>query len=300
MATFSNLFYPEKPIVFVCKSCDFVSSNKKDYNRHLDTKKHIVNQFQPCLPKKTPYDCPCGKSYRDKSGLWRHKKKCENSEASEEQTKMMETEKIIQYLIQENAEFKQLLMDQNKQMIELAKNSGNTHNTTNNNSFNLNFFLNETCKNALNIMDFVNQLQVGIKDLEETSRLGFADGISQIFINGLKNLDISYRPVHCSDFKREILYIKSDDQWNKENEEKSLLTNAIKHIAHKNMTQIPLWQEANPEYNNPQSKQNDRYIKLINSSMSGSTKEEQQQNICKIIRNVTKEVVIDKKQKYEH
>ena len=182
-------------------------------------------------------------------------------------------------------------------MIELAKNSG-TYNTTNN-SFNLNIFLNETCKNALNIMDFVNQLQVGVKDLEETGRLGYADGISQIFINGLKNLDISNRPVHCSDFKREIIYIKNDDQWNKDNEEKSLLTNAIKHIAHKNIKQIPLWQQANPEYNNPESKQNDRYLKLICNVMSGSSKEEQDQNICKIIRNVTKEVVIDKKQKYD-
>jgi hypothetical protein len=209
---------------------------------------------------------------------------------------MNETEALIQYLMKENTEFKQLILDQNKQMIEMAKNTGNNNNnTTNNNSFNLNVFLNETCKNALNIMDFVNQLHIGIKDLEETGRLGFSDGVSKIFINGLKELDVSLRPVHCSDLKRETLYIKNDDQWNKENEEKTILTNAIKHVAHKNMKQIPSWQKENPDYNNPDSKQNDKYMKLIYNSMSGSTVEEQQQNICKVIKNVTKEVVIDKK-----
>lgn len=197
--------------------------------------------------------------------------------------------------MKENSEFKQLILDQNKQMIEMAKNAGNNNNnTTHNNSFNLNLFLNETCKNALNIMDFVNQLQVGIKDLEETGRLGFSDGVSKIFINGLKELDVSLRPVHCSDLKRETLYIKNGDQWNKENEEKSILANAIKHVAHKNMKQIPSWQKANPDYNNPESKQNDKYMKLVFNSMSGSTVEEQQQNINKVIKNVTKEVVIDK------
>jgi hypothetical protein len=312
MSTGGNLFYPEKPIVFLCEICDFNTCNRKDYTRHLETKKHFLNQvhkFSIDIIKKTPYECKCGKMYKDKSGLWRHKKKCALQYSPEETDKtfdinhqvyepekLKETETLIQYLIKENAEFKQLLMDQNKQMIELAKNAGsNNTTTTNNNSFNLNFFLNETCKNALNIMDFVNQLQIGIKELEETGRLGFTDGISQIFINGLKDLDISQRPVHCSDFKREILYIKNDDQWNKENEEKTLLTNAIKYVAHKNIKQIPVWQEANPGYNDPDSKQSDKYMKLIYNSMSGSTKEEQQQNICKIIKNVTKEVIIDKK-----
>ena len=308
MAINLPFFTQEKPSKFVCDICHFITCNKKDFNRHLMTKKHLGNQSQLLTTKKTPYGCKCGKFYKDKSGLWRHKKKCGNEESDnfdeketekfQESEKIQETEKLIQYLMKENADFKQLLMDQNKQMMELAKNAGATHNTTNN-SFNLNFFLNETCKNALNIMDFVNQLQVGVKELEETGRLGFADGISQIFINGLKDLDVSNRPVHCSDFKREILYIKNDNQWNKENEDKSILTNAIKHIAHKNIKQIPLWQKANPEYNNPESKQNDRYLKLICNVMSGSTKEEQEQNIGKIIKNVTKEVIIDKKQKYE-
>ena len=298
MAIYGNNLNKKTPNIFTCNICDFNSANKKDFNRHLQTQKHLSNVKQSIImqnsqnPQKNPYECSCGKNYKDNSGLWRHKKKC----AKELHTNINETEALIQYLMKENSEFKQLILDQNKQMIEMAKNAGNNNNnTTNNNSFNLNLFLNETCKNALNIMDFVNQLQVGIKDLEETGRLGFSDGVSKIFINGLKELDVSLRPVHCSDLKRETLYIKNDDQWNKENEEKSILTNAIKHVAHKNMKQIPTWQKANPEYNNPDSKQNDKYMKLIYNTMSGSTVEEQQQNICKVIKNVTREVVIDKK-----
>jgi hypothetical protein len=298
MAIFGNNLNKKTPNFFTCNICDFNSANKKDFSRHLQTQKHLSNVKQSIImpnsqnPQKNPYECSCGKNYKDNSGLWRHKKKC----AKESPTNINETEALIQYLMKENSEFKQLILDQNKQMIEMAKNAGNNNNnTTNNNSFNLNLFLNETCKNALNIMDFVNQLQVGIKDLEETGRLGFSDGVSKIFINGLKELDVSLRPVHCSDLKRETLYIKNDDQWNKENEEKSILTNAIKHVAHKNMKQIPTWQKANPEYNNPDSKQNDKYMKLIYNTMSGSTVEEQQQNICKVIKNVTREVVIDKK-----
>ena len=303
MAINSDNLTQKKPNIFTCKFCDFNTLNKKDFNRHLQTIKHLSNN-NTCgsmqKPQKNPHSCSCGKVYKDNSGLWRHKKKCLHDDKIEitiqdETQKGTETDALIQYLMKENNEFKQLILDQNKQMIEMAKNAGYNNNNTTNNSFNLNLFLNETCKNALNIMDFVNQLQVGIKELEETGRLGFSDGVSKIFINGLKDLDVSLRPVHCSDLKRETLYIKNDDQWNKENEDKTILTNAIKHVAHKNMKQIPLWQKANPEYNNPESKQNDRYMKLILNTMSGSTKEEQQQNINKVIRNVSKEVIIDKK-----
>ena len=210
----------------------------------------------------------------------------------------LKQQKLIEYLLKENSEFKQFMIDQNKHMFELAKNAGNNNNSNsnsnNNNSFNLNFFLNETCKNAMNIMDFVNQLQVGIKDLEETGRLGFAEGISKIFINGLKQIDINDRPIHCSDFKRETLYIKSNNEWNKETEDKTILTNAIKHVAHKNITQISEWTKNHPEYNDSYSKQNDKYLKIVSESMSGSTKEETNKNYNKIIKKIVKETVIDK------
>jgi hypothetical protein len=194
------------------------------------------------------------------------------------------------------------MIDQNKQMLELAKNSAGHHNTNtninntnnNNNHFNLNVFLNETCKDAMNIMEFVEQLQVSVKDLEETGRLGYAEGISKIFINGLKQINISDRPIHCADSKREIVYIKDKNQWTKEDDNKSLLTNAIKHVAHKNMRQIREWTKVNPEYNDSSSKQNDRYLKIVSNSMNGSTEEETNKNYNKIIKNITKETVIEK------
>ena len=204
-------------------------------------------------------------------------------------------QQLVEYLLKENSEFKQLMIEQNKQMIELAQNAGNNNNIHNtNNNFNLNFFLNETCKNAMNIMDFVSQLQVGIKELEDTGRLGFAEGISKIFINGLKEMDVSDRPIHCSDSKREVVYIKDKDQWNKESDEKIILTNAIKQVARKNIRQISEWTKENPEFNDSDSKQNDRYLRIVSNSMNGINEEETNKNYNKIIKNIVKETVINK------
>jgi hypothetical protein len=230
------------------------------------------------------------------SSLCKHKKTCIDPVVLNND--LDNPENLIKYLMKENAEFKQLLIDQNKQMIELAKNAGhivtNNNNTTNNNNFNLSVYLNETCKDALNIMDFVNQLQVGIKDLEETGRLGFANGISQIFINGLKQIDINNRPVHCSDLKRETLYIKNNNEWNKEDGERKVLTSAIKHVVNKNIKQIPEWTKVHPDFNDSDSKQNDRYLQIVMESMSGSSQEEANKNYNKIIKNIAKETVIHK------
>ena len=303
----SNNFTPKLPKIFSCELCDFHTSNKKDFKRHNETLKHNCNIKQSesmNVSQNYPkYSCICGKEYKDNSGLWRHKKKCsdevgltnlKNDLANEEKQ-----QQLIEYLLRENSEFKQMMLEQQKYMIELAKNAGhnttNSHNTTNNNqSFNLQFFLNETCKDAMNIMDFVSQLQVGNTDLEETGRLGFANGISKIFINGLKQINISDRPIHCSDLKRETLYIKNNNEWNKEDEEKKLLTNAIKHVAHKGIKQISTWTKENPGFNDPESKVNDRYLKIVSESMSGSTQDETYKNYTKIIKNIVKETVIDK------
>ena len=325
METLGNQIMPKICPKFYCEYCDYGTSKKSSFTNHCASDKHrnhlqgnslptFGNQIMPKLCSCT-YSCSiCHKEFKNRSGLWKHKQKCEtikepntNSETNIKETNIKETniketniketeaKELIQYLMKENSEFKQLIIEQNKQMIELAKNSGNNNNnTTNNNNFNLNFFLNETCKNAMNIMDFVNQLQVGSKDLEETGRLGFAEGISKIFINGLKQIDINDRPVHCSDSKRETLYIKDNNQWNKENEDKTILTNALKHVAHKNMKQISEWTKEHPEYNDYDSKQNDRYLKIVSEAMSGSSKEETNKNYNKIIKNIAKETIIDK------
>jgi hypothetical protein len=311
METLGDKIQPNSAFRFYCKNCDYGTVKKSNYDTHLISDKHkrvtIRLQMGQCPAKNQPdtcetFICSCGKNYQHRQGLWRHKKKClyitsiqQNLEDLKTQDKQQQ---LIEYLMKENSEFKHLMIEQNKQMIELSKNSGN-HNITNNtinsnNSFNLNVFLNETCKNAMNIMDFVNQLQVGLKDLEETGRLGFAEGISKIIINGLKQMDISDRPIHCSDSKREVVYIKDKNQWSKEDEDKTILTNAIKHVAHKNMKKISEWTKEHSEFNDSSSKQNDKYLKIVSESMSGSTQEETNKNYNKIIKNIAKETIIDK------
>jgi hypothetical protein len=264
---------------FECLKCNFICSKKGDWNRHLLRPKHKNLTFGDALvTEKTPnYICECGKEYQSRNGLWSHKKKCNNNNEQKE---------LIKFLMKENYEFKQLMIEQNKTIAEMAKNSG-----INNNNFNLNFYLNETCKNAMNIMDFVNQLNVSINDLEDTGRLGYVNGISKIFINGLKQINVNERPIHCSDLKRETIYIKDNNEWNKD---KTILTNAIKHVAHKNMKQIPEWIKYHPEYNDSDSKQNDRYLQIVSESMSGSSELETNKNYSKIIKNIVKETVIDK------
>ena len=306
---------------FYCGFCDFTCSKKGDWSRHIVRPKHIENQERiqtnmlntSKTSNHNKYVCECGNNYSYHSGLYKHKKKCTYIHQKYEPTfndlkSHEKQQELIEYLLKENSEFKQLMIDQNKQMLELAKNSVG-HNTTSNvinnnsnnnnsnntnNNFNLQFFLNETCKDAMNIMEFVDQLQVSVKDLEETGRLGYSEGISKIFINGLKQINISDRPIHCADSKREVVYIKDKNQWNKEDGNKSLLTNAIKHVAHKNMKQIKEWTKVNPEYNDSSSKQNDRYLKIVSNSMNGLTEEEASKNYNKIIKNITKETVIEK------
>jgi hypothetical protein len=272
----------------------------KKHNKSIICKKNLPKICQKFYCEN------CDKIYKDNSGLWRHKKKCVIINTPQTLLPTIEDlkshdkqQELIEYLLKENSEFKQMMIEQTKNMVEIAKNSGNNNNNTtsnivNNNNFNLNLFLNETCKNAMNIMDFVNQLQVGINDLEETGRLGFSEGIAKIFVNGLKQMDVSDRPIHCSDSKREIVYIKDKNQWNKESEDKTLLTNAIKHVACKNMKQISEWTKDHPEYNDSTSKQNDKYLKIVCESMSGSSKEETSKNYNKIIKSIIKETIIDK------
>ena len=298
---------------FYCEYCDYTTSKKYNFDAHNATDKHkrvtngdkkgqklefsssemLENKQLFCHDIISKYICECGKEYCHRQGLWRHKKKCKEQDVA---NILKDQTELIQYLMKENSEFKQLMLEQNKQMIQLAKNSGHhNNNTTNNNQqFNLNFYLNETCKNAMNIMDFVSQLNVSIKDLEDTGRLGYVNGISKIFINGLKQMNVNDRPIHCSDLKRETLYIKDNNEWNKDSDDKAILTNAIKHVANKNMKQIPEWTKLHPDFKDSSSKENDRYLKIVSEAMSGTTEEESKKNYTKIVKNIVKETVIDK------
>jgi len=276
MEVFSDKKTSKNIFKFYCKFCDFGCHKKGDWNRHIQRGKHLkLTQSDIMVTEKTStHICDrCYKKYLSRNGLWKHKQQCIQNTAEKNKKEETTSDKdLIQFLMKVSSEFKQLILEQSKTMNELAKKAGNNNNNTNNNNqqFNLNFYLNKTCKNAMNIMDFVSQLQVAIKDLEETGRLGYAEGISKIFINGLKQMNVTDRPIHCSDVKRETLYIKDNNEWNKETENKIILTNAIKHVAHKNMKNISEWTKENPEYNEPTTKVNDKYLMIVSESMSGS------------------------------
>ena len=304
----SNDFTPKSPTIFICEKCDFSSSQKKDFKRHMLTKKHNNNDcqyFSIEKPKKTPYECMCGKIYKDNSGLWRHKQKCKtniiNNDNESTDTELTDKQ-IIMMLIKDNSEFKNMMIEQHKSLIEIAKekapiNSTNSNNNTsncNNKIFNLQVYLNETCKDAINLTDFVDSIKVQIKDLEKVGEKGYSEGVSKIFIDNLNQLQKKLRPIHCSDSKRETIYIKENNQWTKDDDNKTILTKAIKQVANKNIKKITDWQKLNPLYKDSSSKQNDRYLKIVLNSMSGSTQEEAEKNYEKIVKNVIKETIIDK------
>jgi hypothetical protein len=304
-----TIFTPKILQKFTCDFCYYSSSNKKDYSKHLLTLKHKKNEngnqmetletnngkqkSQKSQKSQDVFACEfCEREYKNKSGLWKHNKKCQDKKEEPKDVELIG--KLIQQnmdLVSQNQEFKQMMIEQNKTIIELANKTTivNNNNTTNNNKFNLNIFLNEKCKDALNIMDFVNSLQLQLEDLEETGRLGYIQGISRIFINGLKQLDVCKRPIHCSDAKRETLYIKDNDSWEKEDDDKKKITRAIRHVSIRNAKQIGEWTKGNKGYNDSANKKNDKYLKLVSEANGGEPEE-----INKIIKTISTNVTIDK------
>ncbi len=295
---------------FYCSICDYTTCKNSDYQKHLITSKHINSyndlQNNDKLSQKVAkkFICECGKGYKHRQGLSYHKKTCdtkpENITMSVEE-KTLENNQysgdLILELLKQNQEFKELIIEQNKQMLEMSKDrnitNNITQNNTNNNKFNLNVFLNETCKDALNLSDFLESLILTLTDFENFGPLGYCGGISNILIKGLNNLDISKRPIHCSDLKREVIHIKNNDTWHKD-EDKQQMIKAIKAIEHKNVKQMSLWAKANPEYKDPNHKKSDLYTKLIDQSLCDTDKEKALKSYNKIIRTVAKEILVDK------
>jgi len=296
---------------FRCKFCDYICSKTSDWNKHVLTAKHKTATESTNIIAKVAdlYFCEnCQKKYKDRTGLWRHKKKCTEKEIKQEEKEKEEEKKeedklthnnapvmneVLLELIKQNQEFKQLLVEQNKQVISLASKPTITNNNTLNNNFNLTVFLNETCKDAMNLTDFVDSLNLTLTDLENTGKLGYEEGISQIFINGLKQLDINKRPIHCTDTKRERLYVRDQDAWEKD-QEKERVRKAIRKVANKNVMQITDWIKENPDAQDYHSKKNDEYLNMILKSTGGSTNEEEEKRINKVISAIAKHVGIDK------
>jgi len=294
----------EKLQIFSCNICDFKTSEKWRYVRHMSTGKHkketkedILDDAKSC----TSYFCKCGKEYKYRQGLWKHQKKCSNyiSENIENTNTIsindINKEHLINYLMKENSEFKQLLLDQNKQMIELAKNGGNynINNNSHNKTFNLQFFLNETCKNAMNITDFVDSLQLQLSDLEKVGEIGYIEGISSIIIKKLNTLDVTERPIHCTDKKRETMYIKDEDKWEKEDEKHIKMHKMVKKVANKNINLISEFQKLHPDWKKYSSRVSDQYNKIVIESMGGKGDNDYEKEE-KIIKRVAREVFVDK------
>ena len=289
--------------IYSCNQCGFYTIKKSHYNDHLSTLKHK----QKCLgdaPLTNPaalrllpnkYNCPnCFKLYQSRNGLWKHQKKCNQNKPNEElnSENLMTDKELIMMLVKQNSELLSVIKNGTHNT-----NNSNNNNNSNNKTFNLQFFLNETCKNAMNIGEFVSSIKPQLSDLETTGRLGYVEGISNIIVNGLKSLDTQDRPIHCSDNKREIIYIKDNNEWTKEEDNKPILTKAIKVIANENIKNISKWRNEYPDCVNADSKKNNIYLKIVSNSMNGLTKEEGEKNLNRIISNVAKHVTIDKTNK---
>jgi len=294
---------------YSCDICKFITTNHFDHMRHLNTRKHInkTTNVEPQKKIESVYVCDvCNKSYHAHSGLWKHKKTCiakteeKEGELKNVLTPSNVTPEIFMEIIRQNKDLQELIREDRKIIMELIhkNNQGNTnsHNTTtnSNNSFNLNFFLNEQCKNALNIYDFVDSLKPTFQDMERTGKLGFVEGITGIFLNGLRELDIYSRPIHCTDLKRESLYVKDNDIWEKEPDDKPRLRKAIKRTANKNLKQIRVWEEQHPDYVDTDTQASEDHIVLAQKLLGGVSQYETEKFENTIIKNVLRGVTIDK------
>jgi hypothetical protein len=309
--------YDESSKKFHCEKCNYNTSRKSQYDRHLLTDKHyrLQNPISKKFDTEKLYECDCGKAYKHYSTLHTHKKHCDyigsskiNSNKIEESEIKLLTNLVLEVvkqnseLVVKNNEAQKQNQELTNKIVEICKvntinntlinnNSNNTNNT--NNTFNLNMFLNETCKDAMNIMDFVDSLKLQLSDLEEVGKLGFVEGISNIIVKNLKALDVTERPIHCADKKREIIYVKDDNKWEKENDQKLKIRRAIKKVAYKNERLLSQFKEKHPGCNYSESQYSDQYSKLVIEALGGKDNNDFE-NENKIIRRIAKEVVIDK------
>ena len=319
-----TIFTNKSPIKFECDICDYNTCNKKDYSKHISTPKHIkMTNMVTCGDNNPlPLVCMCGNTYKYRQGLSRHKKTCTDIinntivdilpqpkqpdqplKTSSEDMQMT----LILELVKQNQEFKDLLiqqsnqmMEQNKTMIEVAKNSNTNNNNTihtnsHNKTFNLQVFLNETCKDAMNMKDFIKSLELSMTELERMGEVGFAEGMSKLFVDRLNILDITKRPIHCSDVKREIIHIKDDNKCERDNANLDRLRKIIKQLTHKNILRVDDWKKANPGCTEYNSRKNDQYLRINMEAIGPVDEADEKRDFGKIIRRVAESTAIDKK-----
>ena len=312
---------PKSANIYICEKCDFKCSKKSNYKRHIETAKHkmIVNGSEKSSAISDIHTCVCGKTYKYESGYYRHKKTCDFNTKIQNTNQMIQSmdSNIVIELLKQNQEFKELMVDQNKQiqdqnkqiqqtqeknndlqkqLLEVVK-DGKTitnNNITNNNRFNLNVFLNEKCKDAINLNDFIKSIELNTDDFIRTGENGFVKGISHVMVERIRDMDPLIRPIHCTDLKREIVYVKDSNKWEKEDANKTTLRKAVQIVANKNQQQLYPWQDQNPDYDRLNTPECEKFFIYAKESLGGYGAEEDAKFENKIISNVLKEVVIDK------
>ena len=305
---------------YSCEICNYITSDKRDFNKHNTTAKHILlTQSEKSEEiKSDKYTCcKCGKEYKSKQGLWSHTKicniklPCESNELIiNSDDDILSSEPIKNYimkLVEQNNELKNMFIQQTTELHEKMDSLAeqplqqitNIQNNkiTNNTQFNLNVFLQQTCKDAINMSDFIDSLEINTKSLERTGTHGYVHGISKIFMDGIRKLKVQERPIHCTDLKREVLYIKDNDTWTKDTEDNKQFKKALATVVHRNMIQIVKWEEDNPETSNPESKTYEFYFEVVRQSLGGGDQDVTDRNNEKILKAIAKEVHIDKKVK---
>jgi hypothetical protein len=302
METLGNAILPNSAFKFYCNCCDYGTSKKSSFKDHSLSAKHqksIIgnvletngNEIMPKLCSIT-FSCEkCQKEFKNRSGLWKHNKKCINTETLEKQNEIKMLTELVKDVVKQNQDLTNKLFDvcKNGSNTNISNSNINSHNKT----FNLQFFLNETCKDAMNIMDFVDSIKIQLTDLEKVGKLGFVEGISNIIVKNLNSLDETKRPVHCTDSKREVMYVKDENKWEKENETSVKLRKAIKNVAHKNSKMLSEYRKKHPDCLKSTSKVSDQYNKLVFEALGGKGDNDAEKE-DKIIKNIAKSVTIEK------
>ena len=305
----------KKSLVFVCKVCDYNTCKKSDFDKHLSTRKHDGMVTMETVETKKSQKVAqhnmcnkCKKVYNTRSGLWKHMKICDyitnvsvlSSEGYEKEESSVKIDNLYSIpnkddlllkLIKDNDEMMKIIKGQQEQINSIIPKIGNTTNNNTTNNFNLNVFLNEHCKDALNISDFIDSLKITLEDLLFSKTNGISRGITDVMIKGLKELDIHKRPIHCTDIKRDIMYIKDEDKWLKDDNH-DMMKNTIVKIADKERTALQQWAIDNPDWMETERKQIE-YLTMMRSICEPIENYNNYER--KIIKNLGKEILIDKK-----